>query len=145
MGRLHPADADDRRFGVRGRYGRLLFRLYSRRECSRSAACFHAQRRALLFVRDCVEPHYSQSDNVFLVSWSRAVNLDGDVAIRFDRVSKSIGTTRILEDVSFEIPRGTAFSILGRRGTGKNDSSKIVYRPAEAGSRQNIYQPGGDH
>jgi phospholipid/cholesterol/gamma-HCH transport system ATP-binding protein len=53
------------------------------------------------------------------------MNLDGDVAVRFDQVSKSIGATRILENVSFEIPRGTAFSILGRRGTGKTIALKL--------------------
>jgi phospholipid/cholesterol/gamma-HCH transport system ATP-binding protein len=53
------------------------------------------------------------------------MNVDGDVAVRFDQVSKSIGTMRILEDVSFQIPRGTAFSILGRRGTGKTIALKL--------------------
>jgi phospholipid/cholesterol/gamma-HCH transport system ATP-binding protein len=48
-----------------------------------------------------------------------------DVAVRFDRVSKWIGATRILEDVSFEVPRGTAFSILGPRGTGKTVILKL--------------------
>jgi phospholipid/cholesterol/gamma-HCH transport system ATP-binding protein len=48
-----------------------------------------------------------------------------DVAVRFDRVSKWIGATRILEDVSFEVPRGTAFSILGRRGAGKTVALKL--------------------
>ncbi len=52
-------------------------------------------------------------------------NRDVDVAVRFDRVSKSIGATRILEDVSFEIPRGTALTILGRRGTGKTIALKL--------------------
>ena len=47
------------------------------------------------------------------------------VAVRFDRVSKSIGATRILEDVSFEVPRGTALTILGRRGAGKTIALKL--------------------
>jgi phospholipid/cholesterol/gamma-HCH transport system ATP-binding protein len=50
---------------------------------------------------------------------------DEEVAVRFDRVSKSIGATRILEDVSFEVPRGAAFSILGRRGAGKTIVLKL--------------------
>jgi phospholipid/cholesterol/gamma-HCH transport system ATP-binding protein len=54
------------------------------------------------------------------------MNRHGDVAVRFDQVSKSIGTTRMLQDVSFEIPRGTAFSILGRRGTGKTIALKLT-------------------
>jgi phospholipid/cholesterol/gamma-HCH transport system ATP-binding protein len=54
------------------------------------------------------------------------MNLDGSVAVRFDQVSKSIGTTRILEDVSFAISRGTSFAILGRRGTGKTVTLKLA-------------------
>ncbi len=55
-------------------------------------------------------------------------------AVRFERVSKSIGATRILEDVSFEVPRGSAFSILGCRGTGKTIALKLsigLLRPDE--------------
>ena len=54
------------------------------------------------------------------------MNLDGTVAVRFDQVSKTIGTTRILEDVSFEISRGTACTILGRCGTGKTTALKLT-------------------
>jgi phospholipid/cholesterol/gamma-HCH transport system ATP-binding protein len=53
------------------------------------------------------------------------MNLDEDVAVRFDRVSKSIDGMRILEEVSFQVPRGTAFTILGRRGTGKTIALKL--------------------
>ncbi len=41
-------------------------------------------------------------------------------AIRFDRVSKSFGSLAVLDDVSFDIPKGTAFCLLGRSGTGKS-------------------------
>jgi phospholipid/cholesterol/gamma-HCH transport system ATP-binding protein len=41
-------------------------------------------------------------------------------AIRFDRVSKSFGSLAVLDDVSFDIPTGTAFCLLGRSGTGKS-------------------------
>ena len=41
-------------------------------------------------------------------------------AIRFDAVTKSFGDRRVLDDVSFEIPRATAFCLLGRSGTGKS-------------------------
>jgi len=45
-------------------------------------------------------------------------------AIRFDRVSKSFGPLTVLEEVSFEVPRGSAFCILGRSGSGKSVTIK---------------------
>jgi phospholipid/cholesterol/gamma-HCH transport system ATP-binding protein len=47
------------------------------------------------------------------------------VAVRFDGVSKSIGETDILDDISFEVPRGAAFSIVGRSGAGKTVALKL--------------------
>jgi phospholipid/cholesterol/gamma-HCH transport system ATP-binding protein len=43
-----------------------------------------------------------------------------DAVIRFDAVTKSFGDQRVLDEVSFEIPRATAFCLLGRSGTGKS-------------------------
>jgi len=41
-------------------------------------------------------------------------------AVRFDRVSKAFGALKVLDDISFEIPVGGAFCLLGRSGTGKS-------------------------
>ena len=41
-------------------------------------------------------------------------------AVRFDHVSKAFGTQKVLDDISFEIPAGRAFCLLGRSGTGKS-------------------------
>ena len=41
-------------------------------------------------------------------------------AVRFDHVSKAFGALTILDDISFEIPAGQAFCLLGRSGTGKS-------------------------
>lgn len=50
----------------------------------------------------------------------------GDVAIEFDGVTKAFGAQRVLDDVSFEIPRATAFALLGRSGTGKSVTLKHI-------------------
>ena len=41
-------------------------------------------------------------------------------AVKLDRVSKAFGTRRVLDEVSFEVPAGSGFVILGRSGTGKS-------------------------
>lgn len=43
-----------------------------------------------------------------------------------EHVSKAFGDHVVLEDVSFEIPRGCAFCLLGRSGTGKSVTLKHV-------------------
>jgi len=43
-----------------------------------------------------------------------------EAAVRFEGVTKSFGGRRVLDEVSFEIPRATAFCLLGRSGTGKS-------------------------
>jgi phospholipid/cholesterol/gamma-HCH transport system ATP-binding protein len=42
------------------------------------------------------------------------------VAVRLDGVSKSFGTRRVLDNVSFDVATGSGFVILGRSGTGKS-------------------------
>jgi len=41
-------------------------------------------------------------------------------AVRLEHVTKSFGSRRVLDDVSFEVPSGSGFVILGRSGTGKS-------------------------
>ncbi len=47
-------------------------------------------------------------------------------AVVFDQVSKSFGTKQVLRDVSFELPAGEALCILGRSGTGKSVTLKLI-------------------
>jgi len=45
---------------------------------------------------------------------------DGEAAIRLDHVTKAFGSRKVLDDVSFDVPGGSGFVILGRSGTGKS-------------------------
>ena len=47
-------------------------------------------------------------------------------AVVFDQVSKSFGAKQVLRDVSFEVPTGTALCVLGRSGTGKSVTLKLI-------------------
>jgi phospholipid/cholesterol/gamma-HCH transport system ATP-binding protein len=47
-----------------------------------------------------------------------------DAPIRFESVTKSFGSHRVLDNISFHVPRGEAFCILGRSGTGKSVTIK---------------------
>jgi phospholipid/cholesterol/gamma-HCH transport system ATP-binding protein len=48
------------------------------------------------------------------------------IAIRFDNVTKSFDDGPVLERVSFDVPRGTASCIMGRSGTGKSVTLKLL-------------------
>jgi phospholipid/cholesterol/gamma-HCH transport system ATP-binding protein len=47
-------------------------------------------------------------------------------AVVFDHVSKSFGAKQVLRDVSFEVRAGEAVCILGRSGTGKSVTLKLI-------------------
>src|SRR6266702_1999193 len=48
------------------------------------------------------------------------------IAVEFKRVMKSVGTKRVLNDVSFHIDQGQALCLLGRSGTGKSVTLKLI-------------------
>jgi len=50
----------------------------------------------------------------------------GESAVVFDDVSKSFGTKQILRNISFAVPAGEALCILGRSGTGKSVTLKLL-------------------
>jgi phospholipid/cholesterol/gamma-HCH transport system ATP-binding protein len=47
-------------------------------------------------------------------------------AIRFDKVTKSFRGERVLDEVSFDVPRGSACCIMGRSGAGKSVTLKLL-------------------
>jgi phospholipid/cholesterol/gamma-HCH transport system ATP-binding protein len=54
------------------------------------------------------------------------MNPETKAAVVFDHVSKSFGPKQVLRDVSFEVPAGQALCILGRSGTGKSVTLKLL-------------------
>ena len=50
----------------------------------------------------------------------------GSAAVVFEHVSKSFGAKQVLRDVSFDIHAGEALCILGRSGTGKSVTLKLI-------------------
>jgi phospholipid/cholesterol/gamma-HCH transport system ATP-binding protein len=48
------------------------------------------------------------------------------IAVEFKSVMKSFGTKRVLNDVSFQIGQGRAMCLLGRSGTGKSVTLKLI-------------------
>jgi phospholipid/cholesterol/gamma-HCH transport system ATP-binding protein len=48
------------------------------------------------------------------------------IAVEFKRVMKSFGTKRVLNDVSFQLGLGQALCLLGRSGTGKSVTLKLI-------------------
>lgn len=47
-------------------------------------------------------------------------------AIRFEKVSKAFGSLVVLDELSLEVPRGKSIAILGKSGTGKSVTLKLM-------------------
>src|ERR1700750_1878199 len=48
------------------------------------------------------------------------------IAVEFQHVMKSFGAKRVLSDVSFHVGQGQALCLLGRSGTGKSVTLKLI-------------------
>jgi phospholipid/cholesterol/gamma-HCH transport system ATP-binding protein len=46
--------------------------------------------------------------------------------VRFDKVTKSFDTVRVLDRISFDVPRGQVCCIMGRSGSGKSVTLKLL-------------------
>lgn len=49
-----------------------------------------------------------------------------DIAVQFKRVTKAFGEKRVLNDVSFQLVHGQVLCLLGRSGTGKSVTLKLI-------------------
>lgn len=49
-----------------------------------------------------------------------------ECGIQIEHLSKAFNGHKVLKDVSFTVPKGTAFGILGKSGTGKSVTLKLV-------------------
>jgi phospholipid/cholesterol/gamma-HCH transport system ATP-binding protein len=54
------------------------------------------------------------------------MNTTPNIAVEFRQVTKSFGAKRVLNDVSFQIEQGQALCLLGRSGTGKSVTLKLI-------------------
>jgi phospholipid/cholesterol/gamma-HCH transport system ATP-binding protein len=57
---------------------------------------------------------------------SPAASSDQQPAIRLEGVTKAFGTMTVLDNVTLDVPAGTAFCLLGRSGTGKSVTLKHI-------------------
>jgi phospholipid/cholesterol/gamma-HCH transport system ATP-binding protein len=51
---------------------------------------------------------------------------DAGIAIRLEGVTKAFGDRKVLDDVTIEVPTGSAYCLLGRSGTGKSVTLKHI-------------------
>lgn len=54
------------------------------------------------------------------------MNTTPGIAVEFRQVTKSFGSKRVLNDLSFSIEQGQALCLLGRSGTGKSVTLKLI-------------------
>jgi len=54
------------------------------------------------------------------------MNSEARAAVAFENVSKAFGPKQVLRNVSFELPAGETLCILGRSGTGKSVTLKLL-------------------
>src|SRR5579871_5786440 len=69
--------------------------------------------------------------------------MTGHAAVVFDQVFKAFGSNQVLRNVSFSVPAGEALCILGRSGTGKSVTLKLLIALLKP-DRGNIWVDGED-
>src|SRR5579863_8939372 len=64
--------------------------------------------------------------HIFPLSGHSTMNKSCTIAVEFKHVTKSFGTQRVLDGVTFRLEQGQALCILGRSGTGKSVTLKLI-------------------
>src|SRR5262249_26819624 len=103
----------------------VVLRLHHKRRGAGGRAGGHQQRRSFVPAGDFAGRASDQTD-LLRISGDRAMNDGERPAVVFDRVSKSFGPKQVLNDVSLSIGTGEALCILGRSGTGKSVTLKLI-------------------
>ena len=85
--------------------------------------------------------HGCHPDQIHLLSVSGERSVTKRAAVEFEHVSKAFGAKQVLRDLSFEVNRGEALCILGRSGTGKSVTLKLIVSLLKPDSG-NIYIDG---
>jgi phospholipid/cholesterol/gamma-HCH transport system ATP-binding protein len=67
----------------------------------------------------------------------------GGAAVRLEHVSKAFGTRKVLDDISFDVPKARGFCLLGRSGTGKSVTLRHIIGLVKPDSGQ-VFVEGRD-
>src|SRR5262249_38370482 len=123
--KLLRADSQNRRLRIHDRDYLLLSRLHHERRRAGRRASGNQERGDLLLA------HHSRGCTVdqvhlFHISGECPMIDRPTPAVVFDHVSKSFGTKQVLRDVSFDVGPGEGLCILGRSGTGKSVTLKLI-------------------
>lgn len=100
-----------------------LFWLHDRRRVPRSAARGY-QRRGFVLTSDHLGGRRPCESHLLPLSEDRLMS--DSAAVEFEHVFKSFGNRTVLDDVSFKVNAGEALCILGRSGTGKSVTLKLM-------------------
>src|ERR1700723_1381752 len=125
MVELHRAYSKDRRLWFPHRLRLFLLWIYDRQGSARRRRSGYQQRRSIFFVDHCCRRSADQV-HLFPLPGNGHMSEPQDIAVEFKRVMKSFGTKRVLNDVSFHIDQGQALCLLGRSGTGKSVTLKLI-------------------
>ena len=65
----------------------------------------------------------------------------GDLVVEASGLSKSFGDRLLIDNLSFNLPRGGIVGIIGPNGAGKTTLFRMIIRPRETGRRRNAHRP----